>query len=162
MWKHTHMALSDDLGKLRAEQNPTAAQDPGQVAQQQELRRRLLDFVQTAYARGIDPLPLETNHGHRRWRTSVSGWLLFPDTGLAVGTDAELYRLLPEGGPSGTKVPVREEWICRTYWHGWTSTWVTLDDMLTDAVARGTGHRSPQEQHRFHIGGAFATNKQSS
>lgn len=143
LWNHAGMGLPEDPDRPSAERCRAMSREPYEAEHQQAQRRRLADFVQTAHARGIHPLPLETYRGHRRYRTSVCGWLLFPDTGLAVGTDAELYRLHLEGGPSGNTSPVREEWIRGAYWHGWTSTWVTLDEMLIDAVARGTSQSLP-------------------
>lgn len=119
------------------------AHDPDETEQQEALRRRLVEFVQTAQDRGIHPLPLETYSAHRRYRSSVFGWVLFPGTGLAVGTDAELYRLHLEGGLTRNKAPVRENWIRNSYWLGWSSRWVTLNEMLVDAVARGTSHLLP-------------------
>jgi len=120
------MALPEDPDKPMAERHRGMSHEPGEVEQQQALRLRLVEFVQTAQARGIRPLPLETYRGHRRYTSSVLGWVLVPDTGLAVGTDAELYRLHLQGGRSRSKEPVREEWIRTAYWHGWASRWVTL------------------------------------
>ncbi|MDP9889553.1 hypothetical protein [Pseudarthrobacter enclensis] len=137
------MGLPEDPDRPTADRYRAMAHEPGETEQQQTLRRRLVEFVQTAQARGIHPLPLETYHGPRRYRPSLSGWLLFPDTGLAVGTDAELYRLPLEGGLTGNRTPIREEWIRSSYWRGWSSRWVTLDEMLIDAVARGTSQRMP-------------------
>lgn len=137
MWNYAGMGLPQDPDRPRAEFHRAARHEPGEAEQQQALRRRLNEFVQTAQARGIHPLPLEVYNGHRRYRSSVLGWLLFPDTCLAVATDAELYRLHFEGRLPSNKGPVREEWIRTSYWHGWASAWVTLDEMLIDAVVRG-------------------------
>lgn len=137
------MGLPEDPDRPPAEPHRKLAHDSDEADRQQALRRRLVEFVQTAQARGIRPLPLETYSGHRRYRTAVFGWVLFPDTGLAVGTDAELYRLHLEDGSTRSKAPVREEWIRSSYWLGWSSRCVTLNEMLVDAVARGTSQRLP-------------------
>lgn len=121
------MGLPEDPDRPM-ERHRALAHDPDEAERQQAYRRRLIEFVQTAQARDIHPLPLETYSGHRRYRTSVFGWVLFPDKGLAVGTDAELYRLHLEGGLTHGKVPVREEWIRSSYWLGWSSRWVTLNE----------------------------------
>lgn len=143
MCKYAGMGLPEDPNRLPADRHRAQAHNPDEAERQQVLRRRLVEFVQTAQARGIHPLPLETYSGHRRHRTSVFGWVLFPDTGLAVGTDAELYRLHLEVGTTRSKEPIREEWIRGSYWLGWSSRWVTLNEMLVDAVARGTSQHLP-------------------
>lgn len=138
LWNYAGMGHPEDPDTTMAERHRAIPHDPDEAERQQALRRRLVEFVQTAQACDIHPLPLETYRGHRRYQSSVFGWLLVPDTCLAVATDAELYRLHLEGGGSRSKAPVRQEWIRPAYWHGWASRWVTLEEMLVDAVARGT------------------------
>jgi len=52
------MGLPEDPDRLIAERHPALSHDPGAAEQQQALRRRLAEFVQTTQARGICPLPL--------------------------------------------------------------------------------------------------------
>lgn len=135
MWKHAGMCPSDAVDRWFTRQCPQTAL--GGAALQHVLRGRLSGFVEDARTLCIRPRVLETFDGRRTYRSAKCGWVLFPATGLAVGTDAELYQLVVRRGLFASKAPVREELIHGTYRHGWLSAQVTLDEMLVDALLRG-------------------------
>ena len=64
----------------------------GEAAQARAL---IADFVRTAQARGIRPVPLKVRSydGQSRYRTPLHGWYLRRNESVAIGTDGQFYVL---------------------------------------------------------------------
>ncbi|MGW6131762.1 hypothetical protein ACWFNE_17210 [Cellulomonas sp. NPDC055163] len=76
------------------------------LAESTRARALLAEFVETARARGVAPVPLRAHSydGRHRYRTPVTGWYLRRDEKVAVGTDGEYYVL---GVPTSLRARLR-------------------------------------------------------
>lgn len=76
------------------------------LAESARARVLLAEFVQTARARGVAPVPLRAHSydGRHRYRTPHTGWYLRRDEKVAVGTDGEYYVL---GVPTSLRAQLR-------------------------------------------------------
>lgn len=66
-----------------------------QRAESDRARQLVAEFVRTAAARGVAPVPLHAQGygGRGRYRTPLRGWYLRRDESVAVATDGEYYVL---------------------------------------------------------------------
>ncbi|MBB2923767.1 hypothetical protein [Cellulomonas cellasea] len=76
------------------------------LAESTRARALLAEFVETARARGVAPVPLRAHSydGRHRYRTPHEGWYLRRDEKVAVGTDGEYYVL---GVPTSLRALLR-------------------------------------------------------
>ncbi|WP_258723885.1 hypothetical protein [Cellulomonas sp. NS3] len=76
------------------------------LAESTRARALLAEFVETARARGVVPVPLRAHSydGRHRYRTPHTGWYLRRDEKVAVGTDGEYYVL---GVPTSLRAQLR-------------------------------------------------------
>ena len=89
--------MADDWRDQRAEAAEQHARSlrRRQEAESAQARTLIAEFVATATARGIEPVPLHatTYDGRTRYRTATRGWYLRRNQSVAVGTDGEFYIL---------------------------------------------------------------------